>query len=61
MFVDRYIYSLGFNFSGTAILAVILLFLVGIVLVCMGLLAFYVEHIFQETKNRPMYVVRRAH
>ncbi len=58
MFVDRYFYPLGFNFSGPAILADILLFLVGVILVCMGLLAFYIEHIFQETKNRPMYIVR---
>jgi glycosyltransferase involved in cell wall biosynthesis len=60
MFLDRFIFpSWEFNFSGPAILAAILLFLVGIILICIGLLAFYIGHIFKETQNRPMYVVRK--
>ncbi|MFZ2832209.1 MAG: glycosyltransferase family 2 protein [Minisyncoccia bacterium] len=58
MFLDRYIVSLGLNFSGTAILADITLFLVGIVLVTLGILAYYIAHIHKETQNRPLYVVR---
>jgi dolichol-phosphate mannosyltransferase len=58
MLADRY-GDLGYHFSGPAILAVIILFLIGIVLVCLGLLAFYIAHIHQETQNRPLYAVRR--
>ncbi len=59
MFIDHYITSLGFNFSGPAILADIILFLVGIILICIGLLAVYIGQIFQETQNRPMYVISK--
>lgn len=58
MLLDRYA-DWGLHFSGPAILADIILFLIGIVLVCLGLLAFYIAHIHRETQNRPLYVVRR--
>jgi dolichol-phosphate mannosyltransferase len=57
-FIDRFVYSWGFNFSGPAILATIILFLVGIVLMSIGLLAFYIEHIYRDSQSRPLYVVR---
>lgn len=47
------------NFSGPAILAVINIFLIGIVLSCLGLIALYVGNIHNEVINRPMYVVRK--
>lgn len=47
------------NFSGPAILAVINIFLIGIVLTCLGLIALYVGNIHNEVINRPMYVVRK--
>ncbi|MCX6744433.1 MAG: glycosyltransferase family 2 protein [Candidatus Parcubacteria bacterium] len=47
------------NFSGSAILAVITLFLVGIILSCLGLIALYIAHIHCEVINRPIYVIRR--
>lgn len=59
MFVDRYIVSLNFNFSGPAILASITLFLVGIVLVSLGILAYYIGHIHTEAQDRPLYIVRK--
>lgn len=59
MFLDRYIFSWGMNFSGPAILATIILFLVGIVLISLGLLAFYIAHIHMETQNRPLYIIRK--
>ncbi len=59
MFYDRYITSLGFDFSGPAILADILLFMAGLVLICLGLLAYYIGHIHTETQNRPLYVIRK--
>lgn len=44
--------------SGTAVLAIILLFLVGIILSCLGLIALYIANIHSEVINRPIYVVR---
>jgi hypothetical protein len=49
---------LGFNFSGPAILAVILLFLVGLILIALGLMALYIATIHTEVMNRPLYVAR---
>lgn len=61
IFYEKYV-SVGpdnFNFTGTAALAVIVMFLVGVVLVCLGLIAMYIARIYEEVKNRPLYVVRR--
>lgn len=61
MAYDKYV--LGgvsmFNFTGTALLAVILLFLVGILLASLGLISMYVARIYEEVMGRPLYVVRR--
>ncbi len=57
MFVTNYLTG-SFNFSGPAILAVIILFLIGIVLVCLGFIALYIANIHGEVCNRPMYVIR---
>ena len=51
---------LGLGFSGTAMLAVMLLFLVGIILICLGFIALYIANIHGEVTNRPMYVIRRS-
>jgi polyisoprenyl-phosphate glycosyltransferase len=45
-------------FSGSAILAVVILFLVGIILICLGLTALYIANIHGEVVNRPLYAVR---
>lgn len=47
------------TFSDSENLAILLLFLVGILLMSIGLLALYVANIHSEVINRPMYVVRR--
>jgi len=47
-----------FNFSGTAILAIIILVLVGVILCCFGLVALYIANIHSEVVNRPIYVIR---
>jgi dolichol-phosphate mannosyltransferase len=59
--IERYFLDdrFGLHFSGTAILAVILLFLVGIVLVCLGFIALYIADIHGEVSNRPLYVEKR--
>ena len=61
IFVEKYILGdpLSMNFSGPAILAVIILFLVGIILSCLGLIALYIGNIQKEVANRPMYIVRQ--
>jgi dolichol-phosphate mannosyltransferase len=48
---------LGLAVTGTAILALFLSFLVGLVLICQWLLALYVESIHNETQNRPLYII----
>lgn len=48
----------GFNFSGPAVLAVLNLFLIGVVLACLGLVALYIGSIHAEVANRPLYIVR---
>ena len=57
--IDRY-GTRQFNFSGSVILAVVILFLIGIVLVCLGLIALYIANIHAEVTNRPMYIVRKG-
>jgi len=58
--VEKYILNdpLGLNFSGPAILAVILLFLVGLILIALGLMSLYIASIHVEVTNRPLYVAR---
>lgn len=60
IFAEKYLLDdpLDLNFSGPAILAVINLFLVGIMLCCLGLIALYVANIHAEVANRPLYAVR---
>ena len=59
--IEKYILNDPFdmNFSGLAILAVIILFLVGIILSCLGLMALYIGNIQKEVANRPMYIIRK--
>lgn len=46
------------NFTGPAMLAILILFLIGIVLICIGFIALYVGNIHNEILNRPLYIVR---
>ncbi len=48
---------LGLGVTGTAILAIFLSFMIGIILLCQGLLALYLENVYYETQNRPLYVI----
>lgn len=62
LFTEMYLLQdpLDLAISGTAILAVFLSFLVGVVLFCQGLLALYIESIHNETQNRPLYVIKES-
>lgn len=60
LIIEKYILadSLNLAVTGTAFLAIFLSFLVGVVLACQGLLALYIENIYYETQNRPLYIIR---
>jgi dolichol-phosphate mannosyltransferase len=47
------------TFSDAENLAILLVFLVGIILMSIGLIALYIANIHEEVINRPMYVVRK--
>jgi len=61
IFIEKYILKDPWNlsFSGPAILAVINLFLIGIVLSCLGLIALYIANIHNEVIDRPIYVIKK--
>lgn len=61
LFIEKYLLNdpLNLAVTGTAILAVFLSFLIGIVLVCQGMLALYIESIHNETQNRPLYIISK--
>ncbi len=48
---------LGWDFTGTAMLSIMLVLLVGIVLLSQGVLALYIAHIHNQSKQRPLYVI----
>lgn len=62
MLLERFVFNdaLGYHFSGTAILAVMTMFLVGIILSALGLIALYIGAIHSETANRPLYIIRNS-
>jgi glycosyltransferase involved in cell wall biosynthesis len=59
IFVEKYLLNNHFHFSGPAILAVITVFLVGVILISLGLMALYIATIHAEVMNRPLYIARR--
>lgn len=61
MYVDKFILHTAFGdtIRGTAFVAVLVLFLIGVVLACLGLIALYIARIYDEAVGRPLYVVRR--
>ncbi len=52
---------LALHFTGTAMLGILMSFLVGLVLISQSLLATYISHIHTQTQGRPMYVVDVTH
>ena len=47
------------KFTGTAMLGILILFLVGIVLLSQGILSLYISHIHSQSKGRPLYVINK--
>lgn len=58
--IDKYLLKdpLGLHITSLGMLAVLILFLIGVVLVCMGFIALYIAHIHAEVIDRPLYVIR---
>jgi hypothetical protein len=50
----------GNSVSGWTTIIVCLLFFVGLQLISLGILGEYIARIFEEVKDRPLFVVRRA-
>jgi dolichol-phosphate mannosyltransferase len=59
IFITKYLSGILY-FSGPVILAVVILFLIGIVLICLGLIALYIANIHSEVGNRPLYIIRKS-
>lgn len=59
--IEKYVLGdpMRLDISGTALLAIMLLFLVGVVLICLGFVALYIARIHEEVINRPLYIVKR--
>ncbi len=60
LYFERYMLHdyLHLGTNSTTMLAVMIVFMVGLVLACLGLMALYIAHIHAEVTNRPLYVVR---
>lgn len=60
--LGKYVFHTYFasTFSDSENLAILILFLVGIILMSIGLLAMYVANIHREVIKRPMYVIHRS-
>jgi len=56
-FVKKLLY--GLSPPGFATIVVSIFFLAGIQLITLGVIGEYVGRIFEETKRRPLYVLRR--
>ncbi|HRQ86497.1 MAG TPA: glycosyltransferase family 2 protein [Candidatus Saccharibacteria bacterium] len=48
---------LNLSFTGSAMLGILISFLVGIVLLSQALLAVYISHIYEDSKSRPLFVI----
>ena len=61
IFIQKYVLNdpFGFGFSYPAILAVVNMFLISIVLTCLGFVAMYIGKIKEEVTNRPLYVIKK--
>lgn len=48
---------LHWKFTGTAMLSILVLFLIGLVLLSQGILSLYISHIHSQSKKRPLYII----
>ncbi|HEY8992729.1 MAG TPA: glycosyltransferase family 2 protein [Candidatus Microsaccharimonas sp.] len=48
---------MSWKFTGTAMLGILILFLVGILLTSQGIVSLYISHIHNQSKRRPLFVI----
>lgn len=48
------------KFSGTAMLGILIIFLVGLVLISQGILSLYIAHIHSQSKQRPLHIIDKS-
>jgi glycosyltransferase involved in cell wall biosynthesis len=48
------------RFTGTAMLSILILFLIGLVLLSQGILSLYISYIHNQSKGRPIYIIDYA-
>lgn len=48
---------LNWKFTGTAMLGILIIFLVGLVLMSQGILSLYISTLHSQTKQRPLYII----
>lgn len=51
---------LSLKITGTAVLGILIMFLVGVVLSAQGLIGLYIARVLGESQGRPLYVVRQT-
>lgn len=61
LYLETYAFDdpMHLGITNLTLISLLLVFLVGIVLGCIGLVALYIAHIHAEVINRPLYVVRK--
>jgi dolichol-phosphate mannosyltransferase len=52
---------MNINVTGTAMLGILTLFLVGLILTSQGILALYLSHVHAQTQDRPLFVIDKRH
>lgn len=59
VFVEQLILNdpLSWEFTGTAMLAILIIFLVGLILTAQGILSLYISHMHNQTLKRPLYII----
>lgn len=59
LIIEQYVMGdpLNLRITGSASLGILLVFLVGVILICQGLVALYVSRMYEELKSRPLYVI----
>ncbi len=62
IFIENYLLNdiLDWSITGAAKLAVVMIFFIGLILSCLGLVALYIGNIHNEVSGRPLYVVRSS-